>query len=551
MSERTTRERLAVLLCAVVTAVVFTWPLAMRFGSAGRVDSGDGRYSIWNVAWVAHALTSDARLFDANIFHPNTGTLAYSEANLFAGAIAVPVWRLTGNPHAASNWTILCAFALAFLATYALVRRLTGSVAGAFVAATAFAFCPYVFAHLAHVQLLQTFGLPLVLLALHGFVERPAVRSSLALGLAMALAGLACGYYGVFAGLMAGAGIVWFSAWDGRWRRSGYWLLALGAAAAAALIVGPFFVPFMDIRGAGFERSLDEARLFSVGWREYFASARLIDRWMLPLIGAWREVLFPGFPTLVLAGVAVWGAFGRTRQAVPPTARSVAGFYLALAGLSGWASLGPDAGLYALLHETVPLFALLRAPARFGVLVTLALAVLAGFGTATLVARASLSRRRTLVWTLVTVSLVGSTVGPLPLVDAPPVNPVHARLAGLPRAPVVEFPYFSDRGELHRHTEYMLMSTYHWQPLVNGYSDHTPADALDATPKLATFPGPAAWEVITERRVRYVVLHWHIYADAGRPVREAVTGDGRLHLMLETPRMSLYQVVEGTGTGRR
>src|SRR3970282_625077 len=89
-----------------------------------------------------------ARLFDANIFHPNTGTLAYSEANLFAGAIAVPVWRLTGNPHAASNWTILCAFALAFLATYALVRRLTGSVAGAFVAAIAFAFCPYVFAHL-------------------------------------------------------------------------------------------------------------------------------------------------------------------------------------------------------------------------------------------------------------------------------------------------------------------------------------------------------------------------------------------------------------------
>jgi hypothetical protein len=57
--------------------------------------------------------------------------------------------------------------------------------------------------------------------------------------------------------------------------------------------------------------------------------------------------------------------------------------------------------------------------------------------------------------------------------------------------------------------------------------------------------------VITERRVRYVVLHWHIYADAGRPVREAVTGDGRLHLMLETPRMSLYQVVEGTGAGRR
>jgi hypothetical protein len=362
----------------------------------------------------------------------------------------------------------------------------------------------------------------------------------------MALAGLACGYYGVFAGLMAGFGVVWFSASDGGWRRPRYWLLALGGAATAALIVGPFFVPFLDIREAGFERSLDEARLFSVRWRSYFASAQILDRWMLPLIGTWREVLFPGFLSTLLAGVAVWTAFGRGRRPALRGIRPVIGFYLALAGLAVWASLGPDAGLYAALHETVPLFALLRAPARFGVLVTLALAVLGGFGAVALLERTTPALGRGLVWMLVAVSLVGSTVGPLPLVDAPPVNPVYARLAGLPRAPVVEFPYFSDRSELHRHTEYMLMSTYHWQPLVNGYSDHTPPDALDATPKLASFPGPAAWETIAERRARYVILHWDIYADAGPPVREAVNQDRRLHLVLDTPQMSLYQVVAWT-----
>ena len=542
------RERAAVMAFAVMAAIAFTWPIAARFGSAGRVDSGDGRYSVWNVAWVAHALTTEpSHLFDANIFYPNTGTLAYSEANLLAGTVAVPVWWLTKNPHATSNWTILCAFAFAFVATYGLARRLTGSKTGAFVSAMGFAFCPYVFAHIPHIQLLETFGLPLVLIAMHAFIDRPTVRSTLALGGAMALAGLACGYYGVFGGLTAGLGVLWFGFANGHWRRPRYWLLALGAAVVAAVLVAPFFVPFIDIRGAGFERSLDDARQYSVTWRAYLASAVVTDRWMLELIEQWREVLFPGFLTLTLATVTLVAAVLRGGGREGTTRRPYVGFYVALGGLAFWASLGPDAGLYRLLHETVPLFTLLRAPARFGVLVTLALAVLAGFGAAWLVARVRRSRRPALVGLLVGASLATSWVGPLRLADAPPVNPVFTRLAELPRAPIIEFPYFSERMDLHRHTEYMLMSTYHWQPLVNGYSDYTPPDAVDAAPKLATFPGPDAWSVISDRRARYLIVHWHIYGDAGEPVRNAVSRDPRLHLILETPEMSLFQVVDVDG----
>lgn len=544
MLRHRTREGAAVFLVAIVCTIVFTWPMAARFGSAGRVDSGDGRFSIWNVAWVAHALTTDPlQLYDANIFYPNPNTLAYSEANLFAGALAAPVWLLSANPHAASNWTILCSFVFSFVLTYALVRRLTGSVIGAFVAAMAFAFCPYVFAHTPHVQLLQTFGLPLGLLALHAFVEQPRVSTAVRLGLALALAGLACGYYGIFAGLMAALGVVWFGAADGRLREGRYWLLATGAACVSVLVVAPFFVPYLDVRAAGFERSLEEARLFSVRWRSYFASAQLFDRWMLALIGQWREVLFPGFLSILLSAMTVWIVFVSKASPVRAANRRTVGFYLVLTALAVWTSLGPDAGLYAVLHETVPVFEMIRAPARFGVLVTLALAVLAGIGAASLVATAHPARRRLLVAALVVVSIGGSIVGYLPLVDAPPVDPVYARLAGLPRGPVVELPYFSERHERHRHTEYMLMSTYHWQPLVNGYSDHTPADAFEAAPRLATFPSHEAWVVIAERRTRYLVIHWHIYGDLGRPVRARVEGDPRLHLLVETPRMSLYQVV--------
>ena len=57
---------------ALLLTVVMTWPIAPRILTAGRSDSGDGRYSIWNVAWVAHALVVDPlHVYDANIFYPH------------------------------------------------------------------------------------------------------------------------------------------------------------------------------------------------------------------------------------------------------------------------------------------------------------------------------------------------------------------------------------------------------------------------------------------------------------------------------------------------
>jgi hypothetical protein len=538
------REWVIVTGVAVLLTALFTWPLVARFGSAGRVDSGDGRFSIWNVAWVAHALTtSPASVWDANIFHPHPRALSFSEANIFAGVVAIPAWRLTGNPHAASNWTIFCAFVLAAVVSYALTRRLTGSRTGAAVTAVTFAFCPFVFAHLPHIQLLMTFGLPLVLLGVHAFVDRPALGTAAALGGAMALTGLACGYYGVFGGLIAGFGVLWFGVAGGHWRQPRYWLLALAGAGFAAVLIAPFFAPYLEIRDAGFGRSLDDARTYSATWRAYLASARLTDRWMLPFIGQWRDVVFPGFLTVALAIVAIVMTFRSRAAAPPPEAGKVIGFYAALTMLAAWASLGPAGGLYSLLYDTIPLFSLLRAPARLGVIVTLTLAVLAGFGTAAIQRRTSGRTRRAWITAIVAAGLLSSTVGAIPSFEAPPVNPVYQRLAILPRAPVVEFPYWTAAQNRHRHTEYMLMSTYHWQPLVNGYSDHIPEAAFAAAPRLATFPDADAWDVIRDLHVRYVVVHWNLYGGDADQLQRGIAEEPRLRLMLETPRMSLYEVV--------
>src|SRR5258707_11890417 len=107
------KQLAAVFVAAALLTAVFTYPIAFKLGHVGRVDNGDGQLSIWNVAWVARTLLAEpGRVFDANIFYPHTGTLAYSEANLGAGVLAIPAYWLTGNAYAAHNFAVLMAFLL-------------------------------------------------------------------------------------------------------------------------------------------------------------------------------------------------------------------------------------------------------------------------------------------------------------------------------------------------------------------------------------------------------------------------------------------------------
>ena len=65
----------------VLLAIVHTWPLASNPAHLSRNDNADIVLNEWTLAWVIHEAIHDPRhLFDANIFHPERFTLAYSEA---------------------------------------------------------------------------------------------------------------------------------------------------------------------------------------------------------------------------------------------------------------------------------------------------------------------------------------------------------------------------------------------------------------------------------------------------------------------------------------
>jgi hypothetical protein len=512
----TRSELIWVSMIAVALAAYFTWPMAVRPASLGRVEMGDGQFSIWNVAWVAHALTTPGvELFDANIFHPHRGTLAYSESNLGAGALAVPAYLVTGNPYAAHNSAVLIALSMSVVGMYLLARRLTGSREAALLAAIVFTFCPYLFARTAHIQLMMTAPLPFALLAFHRFVERTTALRAIVLGLAIAAQALFCAYYGVLAGLLVGLGVLVFAGARGVGQQARWWSLSLLAALVAGLVVLPAFVPYLQLQsGTGFGRSLDESRRYSADWRAYLASSAWAHRWMLPYLKHWNEVLFPGFTALIVGAFGLFVAF-RPRAAADARlrlARVTAVFYLLILVLAAWSSFGPVAGLYSALYHTVPVFSLLRAPARFGIAVTLALAVFTAVGSAVVLERMPVGRRRWLT-AAVAILVVMELTTTIPYKPARDVPEPYRVLAAAERGAVAEFPFYHRPGDRFRHSLYMLGSTWHWQPLLNGYSDFVPEEVPAV---LESFPNDEGLAWLGARGARYVVFHLGLYDPARR-----------------------------------
>ena len=93
------------------------------------------------------------------------------------------------------------------------------------------------------------------------------------------------------------------------------------------------------------------------------------------------------------------------------------------------------------------------------------------------------------------------------------VEPVYRVLAAHPSGPVIEMPFWYLDFMFPRHTYYMLQSTRHWMPLVNGYSDYIPQDFRDHVMTLAAFPSRDSLKLLAPDHVRYVIFHRYWYSD--------------------------------------
>ena len=508
-------------LVYATAAIVATWPLAVRLTThlGAPEGPGDPYLNLWILGWDLQVLTRDpgalpgGRLFDAPIFHPAAGTLAYSDHLLLQAIALVPVYLATNDLVVVYNVLLLASLACSGLAMHACARMLGAPGPAAYVAGLAWACWPYRTAHLIHLQLQALYFLPIVVLALARFVAGRRRRDAVLLGAAAGLQAVSAWYYGVLTLVALGVLVPALALGAGRPLRRLVPGLAL-AALVGALIVAPFAWPYWRMQAEqGFARSLYDASRHAAVPASYlqvppahvlYGRTHLLTardeggRLRDGRLEGVEQALFPGALVLLLAAAGLIRRDGPAHAAVPGL--------LVLAAAAFVLSLGPDGwrAAYAAAHAAVPGFQAIRAPARFGALVMFAVALLAAAG-ATRLARWN----RPAAWAAAALVFVEGLAIPLPLAPRPPdASPAAAWLAQAPgEGAVVYLPLTNDR----RNTVAMIDALGHGRPIVNGYSGQRPPYFPALVDALAEFPSPGALWSLRDLGVRFVV------ADAAVP----------------------------------
>src|SRR5258706_11651121 len=91
-------------------------------------------------------------IFNANIFHPAAGTLAYSDHLLLQALVLLPLYAVTHDVVLCYNVLLGASLVASALAMHVFARDVIGSELGAYLAGLAWGFGSYHFSHLIHVQ---------------------------------------------------------------------------------------------------------------------------------------------------------------------------------------------------------------------------------------------------------------------------------------------------------------------------------------------------------------------------------------------------------------
>jgi hypothetical protein len=524
MTEVRHRWWLTAAVC-VLLAIVHTWPLATAPGTLSRNDNGDAQLNEWILAWIAHQLPrAPARLFAGNIFYPAHDTLAFSEPLIVPALIGAPLRWLGASPVLVFNVVLIAGFALTAWAGAALVTAWTSDRTAGLLAGSMFAFNTHTLTRLAHIQAIHAWGLPLALLFADRLIVGPNWRDALWLALSMAAMAYTSGYLVVFGAVMVGVVVlVRIGDW---WRRAARVIPALGGAAiAAVLIMLPVYLPYRRVaREQGMVRSLVDVADYSATPRGYLAAAGRIhfSTWSGGFFRDPIDSFFPGVIVIVLALLAIWWTWARRRDGSETSVnRHRLVMLIAIAATGFVLSLGTRTPVYGWLFHLFPPLQGLRAAARFGNLFLLGMAGLAGIGLA--MARRRMAPTRA-VWLGVAL-LVGANLeslrAPFAYTRFTGIPALYSLLADEP-GPVIlaEAPFYPPQA-VFENAPYVLASTVHWRPLMNGYSGYVPRTYRQYAASFWYFPEEFAIREMRKAGVTHVMVHpSRFYQDAGKVMQQ-------------------------------
>jgi hypothetical protein len=324
------------------------------------------------------------------------------------------------------------------------------------------------------------------------------------------------------------------------------WTLTLVVClAVAGAVIAPFAVPYLKIHSEDprFVRDINEVDLFSADIRDFAISSEQNWIWgnataglrktTVKRGGPTERTLFPGMMPLVLGIIGAVMLFMRGKD----NERFYVRYYVALGAFGVVMCLGTTLNIfghsynipmpYDLFFYVFPGFKVMRVPARFIILVILALAVLSGFCVRAVLTWVT-ARRSAALGALVALAIIALVVLDLMSValpmhevplkqDFPKVYKWLAQQKG--DVPVAELPLANYRRRtfeaglqyeptwLEREPMRTYYSTLHWKKMLNGYSGFIPSSYYEAVATTAGFPSVESIAWLKATGIKYVIVH--------------------------------------------
>jgi hypothetical protein len=233
---------------------------------------GDSMFNAWTLARDQHCILREhcSSYANGNIFYPNKYSMVYSETQLSAGLITLPLYFINQNPIFSYNvWTI-ASFFFAGWFMYLLAKYLSrGNEFYSTLSGLAFAFAPIKIAETTHLQNLSIFYLPLIILLIIKYLKQPKRKYLIGLFIALVLMFYASWYQMAFAAIAII--VLLLATWllkITKWRPILPVLVTLFLAVVVTLPLVRDYVKFSKQSGASY--GVNDQNIYSASLEDYF-----------------------------------------------------------------------------------------------------------------------------------------------------------------------------------------------------------------------------------------------------------------------------------------
>lgn len=547
-----------ITLIFIMLACIATYPLIFNLRSRIYDYQGDLLEALWYAWWVKYAWQNDlspqfvpivAAPFGIDLSKDITKNISLSFANY-----PLLVLTVLADEIFAYNFIMLFTFPLAGMAMYLMTYYFTRHKWGSFFAGLAFAFCPYHFAHASHITLANIQWIPLYVLFLFKLHNERTYANALLCGLFFALTFLSDTYYGYFMLVLTAAFIIFklfqkiFFKKERFAPQAGFFKnfsLIASALTVAVLVCFPYIYPILKsyffnntavISLHGYVRKIDDLYPYSYKVFNYFLPSPnhpVLGSVTRKLVGSifygeslQEHSLYLGLSTIFL-GIFGYRFWKKTKKnQIHDTAEKrrtdfAVDFFVFLIIVAFLFSLAPTFLIFGrviklpsyYVYQVLPFF---RAIARFGIVVMLALCVLAAFGFMFMVEKFRSVWKKTMVICFLFFILLFefTNIPPFKTTQIGNAPEVYRWLEKQdPRAIVVEYPLGND-------VEYIFYQRVHKKRLVNGALPGT--EAFSVKEKIEDIDKPGVCEILKQMGVTYVILHLNRYEEGSK--RAAIAG---------------------------